>query len=72
MTGRLAGRRVLVTHADRYLGPPVVGPFRAEGGDVVADETDCTTGPDVAEVVRSTDGIDVLVANLAGPPHCRR
>ena len=68
MSGRLAGRRVLVTHADRYIGPPVVELFRAEGADVVADRTDYTSGPDVvAEVVRGAGEIDVLVANFAGP-----
>ena len=28
MSGRLEGKRVLVTHADRYIGPPVVDLFR--------------------------------------------
>lgn len=68
MTGRLQGKRVLVTHADRYIGPPVVELFRAEGADVVADTTDLTTGPEVAaQVVADAGGIDVLVANFAGP-----
>ncbi|MFP5072127.1 SDR family NAD(P)-dependent oxidoreductase [Pseudonocardia nantongensis] len=68
MSGRLGGKRVLVTHADRYIGPPVVDLFRREGADVVADETDCTTGPEVAgEVVAAAGAVDVLVANFAGP-----
>lgn len=67
MTGRLAGRRVLVTQADRYLGPPVVELFEAEGADVVADTDDLTApgAPDAA-VARAGE-IDVLVANFAGP-----
>lgn len=69
MSGRLEGKRVLVTHADRYVGPPVVELFRAEGADVVADETDYTTGPAAADdVVAAAGDIDVLVANFAGPP----
>ncbi|WP_224389859.1 SDR family NAD(P)-dependent oxidoreductase [Pseudonocardia sp. ICBG1293] len=68
MTGRLQGTRVLVTHADRYLGPPVVELFRAEGADVVADTTDPATGPEVAaQIVADAGEIDVLVANFAGP-----
>lgn len=60
---------MLVTHADRYIGPPVVELFRAEGADVVADTADYTAGPEVAaEVVAAAGEIDVLVANLAGPP----
>ncbi|MET0191311.1 MAG: SDR family oxidoreductase [Pseudonocardia sediminis] len=68
MTGRLEGKRVLVTHADRYIGPPVVERFRAEGAEVVADTTDYTTAPDaIDETVREAGRIDVLVANFAGP-----
>lgn len=67
MPGRLEGRRVLVTHADRYVGPPVVELFRAEGADVVAD-TDDLTGPDAPRAAVERAGhVDVLVANLAGP-----
>jgi 2-keto-3-deoxy-L-fuconate dehydrogenase len=67
MAARLDGRRVLVTYADRYLGPPVVELFRAEGADVIADEADLT-GPEEAErLVAETGRIDVLVANFAGP-----
>ena len=32
---RLAGRRVLVTSCDTYMGPPIVELFRAEGAEVV-------------------------------------
>jgi 2-keto-3-deoxy-L-fuconate dehydrogenase len=67
MSGRLEGRRVLVTHADRYIGPPVVELFQKEGADVVAD-TDDLTAPDApAEAVARAGQIDVLVANFAGP-----
>jgi len=37
MSGRLEDRRVLVTHAERYIGPPVVELFRKEGANVIAD-----------------------------------
>jgi 2-keto-3-deoxy-L-fuconate dehydrogenase len=39
MSGRLEGRRVLVTHAERYIGPPVVDLFREEGAHVIADQS---------------------------------
>jgi 2-keto-3-deoxy-L-fuconate dehydrogenase len=57
MSGRLEGRRVLVTHADRYIGPPVVELFRKEGAHVTADESDYTdpnTARDVVGRVGST------------------
>jgi 2-keto-3-deoxy-L-fuconate dehydrogenase len=67
MPGRLQGRRVLLTHADRYLGPPVAELFRAEGADVTADEADLA-GPGEAEALVARAGeVDVLVANFAGP-----
>lgn len=68
MSGRMAGRRVLVTSADRYLGPAVVDLFTKEGAEVIADTTDYTTGPDVpAQVVEKAGRIDVLVPIFAGP-----
>ena len=64
----MLGRRVLVTSADRYLGPPVVELLQKEGADVVADTSDYTAGPDVpARVVEQAGEIDVLVAIFAGP-----
>lgn len=57
-----------MTHAARYLGPPVVELFRREGAEVLADETDYTAAPEAAaDVVERAGRIDVLVANLAGP-----
>ena len=67
MTGRLEDRRVLVTHADRYLGPPVVELFRAEGAEVLADTSDLTGPSDADDLVAASERIDVLVANFAGP-----
>lgn len=67
MTSRLEGRRVLVTHADRYIGPPIVDLFRKEGAEIVADETDYPNADAVRDVVERAGRIDVLVANFAGP-----
>lgn len=67
MAGRLMGQRVLVTHADRYMGPPVVDLFEREGAEVVADESDYSNAEVVADVVAEAGPIDILVANFAGP-----
>jgi len=67
MPGRLEGRRVLVTHADRYMGPAVVDLFRAEGAEVTADEHDLAGAADADDLVARSGRIDVLVANFAGP-----
>lgn len=67
MTGRLQDRRVLVTHADRYMGPPVVDLFTREGANVIADESNYTSADLVQSVVSAAGPIDILIANFAGP-----
>lgn len=67
MPGRLESQRVLITHADRYLGPPVAELFAAEGAEVIADTGDLTGPDDPARLVSETGRVDVLVANFAGP-----
>lgn len=67
MTGRLAGRRVLVTNADRYAGPPIVELFGAEGAEVIADTSDYLDPKDPRAVVEAAGHVDVLVPNFAGP-----
>jgi NAD(P)-dependent dehydrogenase (short-subunit alcohol dehydrogenase family) len=67
MSGRLAGKRVLVTQAEDYMGPATIELFREEGADVIADNSDLTQ-PDRCEGLISSSGeIDVLIANLASP-----
>lgn len=66
MTGRLDGQTVVVTSADRYMGPAIADLFVAEGADVTRD-----TGKRYPqdEVEALLDPIpDILVANLAEPP----
>ena len=68
MSGRLEGRRVLVSHAERYIGPPVVELFGKEGADVIADQSDYADPTTIQNAVEEAGRIDVLVANFAGPP----
>lgn len=67
MSGRLAGRRVLVTRAGSYMGPAIVERFRAEGADVVADTRDLVPAGAAAAAVDDASHVDVLVANLDSP-----
>ena len=67
MSDRLQGRRVLVTTADLYIGPPVVELFEREGAEVIADTSDYAEPGRVEAVVSEAGRIDVLVANFAGP-----
>ena len=41
-TARLAGKRVLITQADDYMGPATTDLFREEGAEVIADTRDLT------------------------------
>jgi 2-keto-3-deoxy-L-fuconate dehydrogenase len=68
MTKRLEGRRVLVTTADRYMGPAICELFRAEGADVIADVHDYRLPDAATAAVADAGRIDVLIANLAEPP----
>ena len=67
MSGRLAGKRVLVTQAEDYMGPATIELFREEGADVIADNSDLTQPDRCEELISSSGEIDVLVANLASP-----
>jgi 2-keto-3-deoxy-L-fuconate dehydrogenase len=69
MSDRLANRRVLVTSADTYMGPPIIELFRSEGADVIAD-TDRLTDPGAPSALIGRSGdLDILVANLDLPAY---
>jgi NAD(P)-dependent dehydrogenase (short-subunit alcohol dehydrogenase family) len=67
MTGRLAGKRVLVTQAEDYMGPATIELFTEEGAQVIADTSDLTEAGRCEALIAQTGDIDVLVANLASP-----
>jgi 2-keto-3-deoxy-L-fuconate dehydrogenase len=64
----MAKRRVLITCADRYMGPAIQKKFQNLDFDVIAGPSPMTTENQVAEVVDAAGHIDVLVANFAYPP----
>ncbi|MEM9035432.1 MAG: SDR family oxidoreductase [Actinomycetota bacterium] len=67
MGERLSGRRVLVTSADTYMGPPIAELFAAEGAEVIADTGKLLAPDEPAELVAANGPLDVLVANLDLP-----
>ena len=67
MAGRLAGKRVLVTQADDYMGPATIELFQEEGAQVVADNSDLTVGGRCQALIAEVGDIDILIANLASP-----
>lgn len=65
MAGRLEGKRILVTDAAHFMGPPFCEAFAAEGAEVIADESDPSAPGAADEMVRRAGRVDALVANLA-------
>jgi NAD(P)-dependent dehydrogenase (short-subunit alcohol dehydrogenase family) len=65
MSGRLEGKRVLVTQAQDYMGPATAKLFAQEGALVTEDASDLTQPGRCEAVVASCGEVDVLVANLA-------
>ena len=68
MSQRFTGKRVLVTSADRYMGPPIAAAFKAEGAEVIESTDKLLSQTAVDQLVQSVGDIDILVANFAEPP----
>jgi len=67
MTGRLAGKCVLLTQSDRFMGAITQEVFTAEGATVIADTRDLTVPGACEAAVAQAGRVDILVANLAAP-----
>lgn len=65
MAGMLEGKRVLVTHADQFMGPVLCKVMAELGADVVANTQVLASRDEVMSMVSAVGHIDVLVANLA-------
>jgi 2-keto-3-deoxy-L-fuconate dehydrogenase len=65
MSGRLDGKRVLVTDVNEYNGADIAALFREEGAEVFADARDLTKPAAADELVREVGHVDILIANLA-------
>lgn len=63
----LAGKRILITQADTFMGPMLCEVFREQGATVIADDRALADPALPAALVAAAGEIDVLVANLAIP-----
>jgi 2-keto-3-deoxy-L-fuconate dehydrogenase len=71
-TRRLAGKRVLVTCAEVFMGPPIVELFRDEGAEVLAD-LDPLVDPDApARLIAESGPLDAIIINLDLPAYNAR
>ena len=67
MTGRLQGKRAIVTDYNEYAGSDIVKLFRAEGAEVFAIDRDLTVPEAADDVIRDVGHVDILIVNLAYP-----
>ncbi len=67
MSGMLAGKRVLITQADTFMGPTLCAVFAAHGAEVIADDRPLADPALPAQLIAAAGHVDVLVANLAIP-----
>lgn len=61
----LSGKRVLITQADRFMGPALCDVFNRHGATVIASTNPLVDAGAPAAVVAEAGSVDVLVANLA-------
>ena len=63
----LEGQRILVTHADGFMGPALCDGLAAEGATVIASTDPLASAEAAAREVAAAGEIDALVVNLAFP-----
>ena len=61
----LAGKSVLVTHADAFMGPVLCDVFREHGATVASNSCAMLTADEPAKIVAEAGRVDILVANLS-------
>lgn len=63
----LAGKRILVTQADAFMGPTLCRVFTDLGAQVIANTDSLVDAASPGAIVAAAGPVDVLVANLAIP-----
>lgn len=65
----IAGKRVLITSCNTYMGPAIVELFTAKGAEVLANPNDLLGADEPSELISELGHIDVLIANLDLPAY---
>jgi len=63
----LSGKRILITHADRFMGPVLCETVTQSGAELIASNDELASSAEVDQLVEKTGQIDCLIANLAMP-----
>lgn len=61
----LNGKRVLVTHADAFMGPAICANLAGKGAEVIRDTHPLLDPDQPAALISATGNVDILVANLS-------
>ena len=65
----MTSRTALISAADTYMGPAIAEKFKSLGIKVVSGSSKSCSQQDIESLVNDAGQIDILVANLALPPH---
>ena len=68
----LAGKRVVLTQADEYMGPAIGELFAAEGADIIRQTGAIASVEQANDLIADAGEFDILVANLALGPQSAR
>ena len=61
----LAGKRVLITQADAFMGPALCEVFAEHGAYIIADTSSLLESQAPAKAVAAAGNVDILIVNLA-------
>ena len=65
----MSNRTALISAADTYMGPAIADKFSSLGIDIVNGKSGMNSQAEIETLVDEAGSIDILVANLALPPH---
>ncbi len=60
-------KRVVITHANAFMGPTLVEVFKEYGAEVIVDEQTLLNAGAIANLIDHAGHVDILIANLAVP-----
>jgi len=63
----LSDKRVLVTHADRFMGPALCETVTKAGAELIQSNDDLADATEAAQLIAAAGHVDCLIANLAIP-----
>jgi 2-keto-3-deoxy-L-fuconate dehydrogenase len=63
----LAGKRVLITESQQWIGPTLCEAFANYSAIVIADECDLSAPSAPEQAVRAAEPLDVLIVHLVAP-----